>query len=98
MTELGEIELRVLRTRRSSALGVVPAYALRSAAIDQIILACFVLDLSTRKVATALQPVLGRRISARTVSQMAKLQMRRWPLPTAGPSRTLVCRTGRRQT
>ena len=36
--------------------------------IDQMILACFVLGLSTRKVATALQPVLGRRISPDTVS------------------------------
>ena len=31
---------------------------------DRMILACFVLGLSTRKVATALAPVLGRRISA----------------------------------
>ena len=38
-----------------------------------MILACFVLGLSTRKVAVALQPVLGRRISPGTVSQMAKL-------------------------
>src|SRR5882724_4599072 len=37
-----------------------------------MILACFVLGLSTRKVATALLPVLGRRISAGTVSQVAK--------------------------
>ena len=62
MTELGEIELRVPRTRRFSALGVVRAYAQRSAPIDRMILACFVLGLSTRKVAVALQPVLGRRI------------------------------------
>ena len=73
MTELGEIELRVPRTRRYSALGVVRAYAQRAAHIDQMILACFVLGLSTRKVATALQPVLGRRISPGTVSQVAKL-------------------------
>ena len=73
MTELGEIELRVPRTRRFSALGVVRAYAQRSAPVDRMILACFVLGLSTRKVAVALQPVLGRRISAGTVSQVAKL-------------------------
>lgn len=63
MTELGEIELRVPRTRRFSALGVVWAYAQRSAPIDRMILACFVLGLSTRKAAVALQPVLGPRIS-----------------------------------
>ena len=73
MTEMGEIELRVPRTRRYSALGVVRAYAARAAHIDHMILACFVLGLSTRKVATALQPVLGRRISPGTVSQVAKM-------------------------
>ena len=36
-----------------------------------MILACFVLGLSTRKVASALLPVLGRRISAGTVSTVA---------------------------
>ena len=38
-----------------------------------MILACFVLGRSTRKVATALQPVLGRRISPGTVRQVAKM-------------------------
>ena len=72
MTELGDIELSVPRTRRFSALTVVRAYARRAGHIDRMILACFVLGLSTRKVATALAPVLGRRISADTVSQVAK--------------------------
>jgi transposase-like protein len=72
MTELGEIELSVPRTRTWSALQVVRAYARRAAHIDRMVLACFVLGLSTRKVAIALAPVLGRRISAATVSQVAK--------------------------
>jgi len=72
MTELGDIELSVPRTRRHSALEVVRAYARRAPHIDRMILACFVLGLSTRKVAAALVPVLGRRISAGTVSQVAK--------------------------
>ncbi len=72
MTELGEIELSVPRTRTFSALQVVRAYARRAAHIDRMILACFVLGLSTRKVAVALLPILGRRISAGTVSQVAK--------------------------
>ena len=71
MTELGDIELSVPRTRRFSALTVVRAYARRAGHIDRMILACFVLRLSTRKVATALAPVSGR-ISAGTVSQVAK--------------------------
>ena len=37
-----------------------------------MILACFVLGLSTRKVATALLPVLGRPVSPATVSAVAK--------------------------
>jgi len=72
LTELGEIALAVPRTRTFSALKVVRAYARRAAHIDRMILACFVLGLSTRKVAIALLPVLGRRISAGTVSQVAK--------------------------
>jgi len=73
MTELGEIELAVPRTRHFSALEVVRAYARRAPHIDRMILACFVLGLSTRKVATALLPILGRRVSASTVSRVAKL-------------------------
>ena len=64
LTELGDIELAVPRTRRYSALSVVRAYARRAAHIDRMILACFVLGLSTRKVGSALLPVLGRRVSA----------------------------------
>lgn len=72
MTELGEIELQVPRTRSYSAQSVVRAYAQRAFHIDHMILACFVLGLSTRKVAEALQPVLGRRLSPGTVSRVAK--------------------------
>ncbi len=72
LTELGEIELAVPRTRTFSAVTVVRAYARRAAHIDRMILACFVLGLSTRKVAVALLPILGRRVSASTVSQVAK--------------------------
>jgi putative transposase len=72
LTELGDIELEVPRTRHCSALQVIRAYARRARHVERMILACFVLGLSTRKVATALLPVLGRRISASTVSQVAK--------------------------
>ena len=67
LTELGDIELAVPRTRRFSALEVVRAYARRAAHVDRMILACFVLGLSTRKVAIALMPILGKRVSAATV-------------------------------
>jgi transposase-like protein len=72
LTELGMIELQVPRTRTFSALKVVRAYARRAKDVDRMILACFVLGLSTRKVAIALLPVLGRPVSPATVSAVAK--------------------------
>jgi putative transposase len=72
LTELGLIELHVPRTRAFSALRVVRAYARRAQHVDRMILACFVLGLSTRKVATALLPILGRPVSPGTVSQVAR--------------------------
>jgi transposase-like protein len=72
LTELGDIELAVPRTRTFGAMRVVRAYARRAQHIDRMILACFVLGLSTRKVATALLPVLGRPVSAATVSRVAQ--------------------------
>jgi putative transposase len=72
LTEVGDIELQVPRTRNYSAVDVLRAYARRSAHIDRMILACFLLGLSTRKVAPALLPVLGEPVSATTVSRIAK--------------------------
>ena len=72
LTELGAIELAVPRTRTFSALRVVQAYARRVRDVDRLILACFVLGLSTRKVARALLPILGQPVSPGTVSQVAR--------------------------
>jgi putative transposase len=72
LTELGDIELDVPRSRRISAVGVIRAYARRVGHIDRMILSCFVLGLSTRKVAQALLPVLGEPVSATVVSRVAK--------------------------
>jgi len=72
LTELGDIELSVPRTRTYSPVAVVRAYARRSPQVDRMILACFVLGLSTRKVGEALLPILGRPVSASAVSQVAK--------------------------
>jgi putative transposase len=72
LTELGDIELSVPRTRTYSPVAVVRAYARRTSEVDRMILACFVLGLSTRKVGEALLPVLGRPVSASAVSQVAK--------------------------
>jgi transposase-like protein len=51
---------------------VLRAYARRAGEIDRMILAGFVLGLSTRKVGEALLPVLGCTVSAATVSRVAK--------------------------
>ena len=72
LTELGDIELSVPRTRRYSAMEVVRAYARRTAHVDRVILACFVLGLSTRKVGKALVPILGESVSPTTVSRVAQ--------------------------
>lgn len=72
LTEMGDVELDVPRTRRYSALKVVRAYARRMHSIDRMILAWFVLGISTRKIAEALLPVLGERVSASTVSRIGK--------------------------
>lgn len=72
LTAMGSIELEVLRCRKFSPLSVIKAYKRRTSDIDHLILGCFVLGLSTRKVGEALLSVLGEHISASTVSQVAK--------------------------
>jgi transposase-like protein len=72
LTEPGDIELNVPRTRRYSPVEVIRAYARRTPEIDRVILSAFVLGLSTRKVGETLLSILGRPISAETVSQVAK--------------------------
>src|SRR5579875_548891 len=72
LTELGEIEVAVPRTRRFAPVAVVRAYARRPEPVDRMILSCFVLGLSVRKVGEALLPILGRPISPSTVSHVAK--------------------------
>jgi transposase-like protein len=72
LTELGDIELNVPRTRRYSPVEVVRAYARRTRELDRVILSGFVLGLSTRKVGETLLSILGRPVSPTTVSQVAK--------------------------
>jgi hypothetical protein len=72
LTELGDIELNVPRTRRYNPVEVIGAYARRTREIDRVILAGFVLGLSTRKVGETVLSILGRPVSPATVSQVAK--------------------------
>jgi transposase-like protein len=72
LTELGDLILRIPRTRKGYVSRVLEAYQRRSRSVDQLIMACFVLGMSTRKVSTALLSLLGERVSASTVSEVAK--------------------------
>ena len=72
LSELGDIELSVPRTRRYCPTEVLRSYARRAPEIDRAILAGFVLGLSTRKVGEVLLALLGRPVSATTVSRVAR--------------------------
>ena len=72
LTELGDLIVRIPRTRKGFISKVLEAYKRRSRSVDQLIMACFVLGMSTRKVSTALFSLLGERVSASTVSEVAK--------------------------
>jgi putative transposase len=72
LTELGDLMVRIPRTRRKYVSRVLEAYRRRMRTVDQLILACFVLGMSTRKVSTALFSLLGERVSASTVSEVAR--------------------------
>lgn len=67
----------VLCTRRSSPVEVFRAYARRTRELDRVILSALVLGLSTRKVGETLLSILGRPVSATTVSQVAGSPSRR---------------------
>jgi len=72
LTELGDIELAIPRTRRWSARVALGELGRRTREVDRLILGCFVLGISTRKVATALLPILGEKVSPATVSRIAR--------------------------
>ena len=72
LTELGTIALSIPRTRIFSPKGVIAAYARRIGQIDELVLASFLLGLSTRKVGIALLTLLGEKISPQTVSRVAQ--------------------------
>jgi putative transposase len=72
LTELGDLMVRIPRSRKGFTSRVLEAYKRRSRSVDQLIMACFILGMSTRKVSTALFSLLGERVSASTVSEVAK--------------------------
>jgi putative transposase len=73
LTEMGNLELLVPRSRKGKfPLKLFERYARRCHSVDKVLLACFCLGLSTRKAASVLAPVLGEKVSASTISRIAR--------------------------
>jgi transposase-like protein len=72
VTEVGDLELRIPRTRTFSARSILQGFTRRTASLERTILMCFLLGLSTRKVGPALLSILGEPVSPSTVSAIAK--------------------------
>jgi transposase-like protein len=85
LTELGDVVVSVPRTRRYIPSEVLTAYARRTQEVDRLILACFLLGLSTRK---ALCTILGEKVSPATVSRVSRTLDERSRHSIGGRSRT----------
>lgn len=73
LTEMGDLELLVPRSRKGKFPSkLFERYARRCRSVDKVLLACFCLGLSTRKAASVLVPVLGEKVSACTISRIAR--------------------------
>ena len=73
LTEMGDLELLVPRTRKGGFQPrLLERYARRHHSIDEVLLACFCLGLSTRKAASVLAPMIGEKVSASTISRSPK--------------------------
>ena len=72
LTEIGDLELQIPRTRTTSAISVLKRFARRVLPVERMILLTFLLGLSTRKVGQALLPILGEPVSPSTISEIAK--------------------------
>jgi putative transposase len=73
LTEMGDLELLVPRSRKGKfPIKLFDRYARRCRSVDRVLLACFCLGLSTRKAASVLAPLLGEKVSASTISRIAR--------------------------
>lgn len=73
LSEMGDLELLIPRTRKGGFQPqLLDRYARRQRSIDEVLLACFCLGLSTRKAASILAPMLGEKVSASTISRIAR--------------------------
>jgi transposase-like protein len=70
---MGDLELLVPRSRKGKfPTKLFERYARRCRSVDKVLLACFCLGLSTRKAASVLAPVLEEKVSASTISRIAR--------------------------
>ncbi len=70
---MGNLELLVPRSRKGGfPTKLLERYARRCRSVDRVLLACFCLGLSTRKAASVLVPIVGERVSATTISRIAR--------------------------
>ena len=73
LSELGDIEVLVPRGRKAKFRPqVFKRYARRSRSVDEVLLATFCLGLSTRKAAAVLAPIIQEKVSASTISRIAR--------------------------
>jgi putative transposase len=73
LSEMGDLQLIVPRSRKGKfSSTLMGRYARRCRSVDQVLLACFCLGLSTRKAASVLAPILGETVSASTISRIAR--------------------------
>ncbi len=73
LTKYGIIELRVPRARKAGQQSeVLERYQRRQKDIDEALKDAFLAGISTRRVGEALQPLLGKEVSAGTVSRITK--------------------------
>jgi putative transposase len=73
LTEMGDLELLVPRSRKGKfPTKLFERYGRRCRSVDRVLLACFCLGLSTRKAASVLAPLLGEKVSASTISRIAR--------------------------
>ena len=76
---MGDLELTVPRTRTYAPVEILQRYSRRAPQINQLILAAFVLGLSTRKVGKVLLQLLGESVSPATVSRSPSNWTPKWP-------------------
>ncbi|MFO0665366.1 MAG: IS256 family transposase [Polyangiaceae bacterium] len=74
LTSMGEVEVRVPRTRNSGSPieGVVDRYARRTEELDDTITAAYVQGVSTRDMGRVAEALTGKNVSRSTVSRVTK--------------------------